>query len=62
MGRLRNDSVLEIRAQHRYIQNRYGKNARKRHLTDIDFEGIPSQKKDISNSVLLRYLEHYRRL
>ncbi|KAH7722765.1 Protein OCT-2 a [Aphelenchoides avenae] len=40
MGRLRNDSVLEIRAQHRYIQNRYGKNARKRHLTDIDFEGI----------------------
>uniref|UniRef100_A0A915D7Q0 Major facilitator superfamily (MFS) profile domain-containing protein n=1 Tax=Ditylenchus dipsaci TaxID=166011 RepID=A0A915D7Q0_9BILA len=38
-GRVRNQSEMEINAQHYRMQNQY-KNPRKRRLTDIDFEGI----------------------
>ncbi|KAI6172372.1 Solute carrier family 22 member 5 [Aphelenchoides besseyi] len=40
-GRTRNQSELEINAQHVRVQKQYkANNKRQRHLTDIDFEGI----------------------
>lgn len=41
-GRIRNQSEIEINNQHYQMQRQYRNhnNQRKRHLTDIDFEGI----------------------